>query len=313
MSGYEAVNPDWSLDPDEQTHLWQTGGVRKELRKQLKLVEQVGAIRAFDATVVETLRREMIKPDMVGEVLPREETSPEANLLSNQAAFEQYRRMVEADIRGKDPDGNDFKPEAIIFNAMLFAEWSSRYRRRQQTISGEYGKLADTIGLEALVFMQRACDAQVSEVPAWDKELLWMLDLIYKNPMNGLDVNSLEQPHGYGPSLRRLWVEANRAGTSDADAPLAVVAWGRHRPDAWREADERKKKGLIVPPELGQHLHQRVIWSRTGEVTKPWKASMGEQSWSIRINDFPDDYLYTLLINGTAAGDFNDWPETWSR
>ena len=313
MSGFEAVNPDWSLDPDEQPHLWQTGGVRKELRKQLKFLEQVVAIKKFDAVVVDTLRQGMIKPDMIGEAIPREKVFPDANLISNQTAFEQYRRMVETDIRGKDPDGSDFKPEAIIFNAMFFAEWSSRYRRRKHTISGDYGKLADTIGIEALVALQQARDAQVPGVPVWDKEMRWMLDLVFKNPMNGLDVSSLEQPHGYGPSLRRLWMEAKRAGVDDANAHLAIVVWGRHRPDAWREADERKKKGRIEDATLAACKCKKVNWSRTDNYATPWETCVDGVNWQVRINDFPDDYFYTLLVDGKNTGNFNDWPETWQR
>jgi uncharacterized protein YjaG (DUF416 family) len=313
ISGFEAVNPDWSLDPDELTHLWQTGPVRKELRKQLKLLEQVGSITKYDQAVVNALRSGMIRPDMAGEPLPREESSPDANLLSNQAAFEQYRRMIEADIRGKDPGGADFKPEAIIFNAMLFAEWSGRYRRRQSTICGEYGKMADKLGLEALMALQRGYDAQVPGIPDWDKELLWMLDLVYKNPMNGLDVNSLEQPHGYGPSMRRLWIEAKRAGSSDDNVYMAIVAWGRHRPEAWREADERKKKGRIEDATLAACKCRKLNWTRTENLATPWETCVDGVNWKVRINDFPDDYFYTLLIDGATAGNFNDWPETWLR
>jgi hypothetical protein len=313
MSAYEAVNPDWSLDPDEQPHLWQTNAVRKELRKQLKLLDQVDGLSEFTDQVVDTLRRSMLKPDMLGESLPREESSPEANLLSNQAVFEQYRRMIEMDIRRKRSDGSDFNPEELIFNVMLFAEWSGRYHRRLETLKGNYGKLADTKGIEALVAWNLEQDRQVSEVPAWDKEMRWMFELALQNPMSGLDVNSLEQPHAYGPSLRRLWAEARRAGASDDNAHLAIVTWGRHQPKAWCEMDEIKGKGLLVEPSLGQRLYQSVSWSRTGETGMPWQASPGGETWSIRINDFPDDYLYTLLIDGVSTGNFNDWPETWLR
>ncbi len=313
MSGFEAVNPDWSLDPDEQSGLWQAGAVRKELRKQMKLLEQVGSLTVFDAQVIEILRQDMLKPEMIGEVQLPEEASAEANLLSNQAAFEQYRRMIEMDLRGKDPSGADFNPEAIIFNVMLFAEWSGRYHRRLEMIKGSYGKLADTIGMEALVASLLDKDRRVIETPAWEKEMRWMFDLAIQNPMSGLGVSSLEEPHGYGPSLRRLWAEAKQAGFTDENAHLALVAWGRHKPDAWVEMDRLKKRGLVVDQALGQYLHRNVTWIRTGDPGLPWQATVGDEAWSIRINDFPDDYLYTLLINGEPSGNFNDWPEVWRR
>ena len=40
---------------------------------------------------------------------------------------------------------------------------------------------------------------------------------------------------------------------------------------------------------------------------------MDGQRWEVRINDFPEEYMYSLLIDGTVVGDFHDWPEAWDR
>jgi uncharacterized protein YjaG (DUF416 family) len=44
LSGFEAVAPDWEFDPEVQPRLWRQVRVRKELKKQLKLLEVIGAI-----------------------------------------------------------------------------------------------------------------------------------------------------------------------------------------------------------------------------------------------------------------------------
>lgn len=37
------------------------------------------------------------------------------------------------------------------------------------------------------------------------------------------------------------------------------------------------------------------------------------QEWLIRLNDFPRQPLYTLLIDGVEQVDFDAWPACWQR
>ncbi len=141
-----------------------------------------------------------------------------------------------------------------------------------------------------------------------------MIDLCYNNPASLYDVKSLEQPHGYGPSLRRLWAEAKRRGASDEDAWNHVVAWARHRPEAWKVEDQRKKKGLAyATPALGEPMARQLTWTATGDPDHPWTAEVDGKRWQVRLNDFPDDFMYGLVIAGETVGHFHDWPQTWRR
>ena len=60
-------------------------------------------------------------------------------------------------------------------------------------------------------------------------------------------------------------------------------------------------------------LRTKVKWSATGAADTPWVGSVGSEVWKVRCNDFPDEPLYTLLIDGKKIDDFDDWPRAWSR
>jgi hypothetical protein len=42
-------------------------------------------------------------------------------------------------------------------------------------------------------------------------------------------------------------------------------------------------------------------------------AKVNDQAWMVRMNNFPDEPLYTLIINGQEIIHFNDWPCEWIR
>lgn len=56
-----------------------------------------------------------------------------------------------------------------------------------------------------------------------------------------------------------------------------------------------------------------VIWRATGRAEFPYAADVNGQRWEIRVNDFPAEPLYTLLINSVAYADYDEWPTAWKR
>ena len=71
---------------------------------------------------------------------------------------------------------------------------------------------------------------------------------------------------------------------------------------------------LPVLPKLRDSLRRNLSWSATGDVIHPWKAKFGNQSFTIRLNDFPDEQMYTLLVNNREIGSFGSyWPANWKR
>ena len=42
-------------------------------------------------------------------------------------------------------------------------------------------------------------------------------------------------------------------------------------------------------------------------------ATVDGQAWVIRLGDFPDEPMYTLLVDGEPVLEFDDWPPAWGR
>ena len=65
------------------------------------------------------------------------------------------------------------------------------------------------------------------------------------------------------------------------------------------------------------HLRGRakrpVVWSKTRDAEYPLAAVVNGETWQIRVNDFPEEELYTLLVDGRDVGSFDDWPTAWER
>jgi hypothetical protein len=58
---------------------------------------------------------------------------------------------------------------------------------------------------------------------------------------------------------------------------------------------------------------RRVEWRRTGSAERPYEAEIDGRRWTVRVNDFPAEPLYTLFIDGVQAGDLDQWPAAWLR
>lgn len=60
-------------------------------------------------------------------------------------------------------------------------------------------------------------------------------------------------------------------------------------------------------------VSQPISWSKTDDPDYPYTAVINDRIWRLRINDFPEQALYTLLIDEQEVGDLEDWPRRWSR
>jgi hypothetical protein len=58
---------------------------------------------------------------------------------------------------------------------------------------------------------------------------------------------------------------------------------------------------------------QPLIWARTEFSEFPYELRSDGHVWQIRINDFPAEPMYTLLIDGKEIDNLDDWPTVWKK
>ena len=78
----------------------------------------------------------------------------------------------------------------------------------------------------------------------------------------------------------------------------------------------RCERGLPEPaaPTPDSVRDTPVDWLGTGDATRPYRAEVLGDEWEVAVNDWPDrPRVYTLIVNGRVAFDFDGWPDCWSR
>lgn len=74
-----------------------------------------------------------------------------------------------------------------------------------------------------------------------------------------------------------------------------------------------------MSPLESSGLHRQITWTHTGPSERTpdnflvYRATVDGASWQLRMNDFPAEDLYTLIVNGEDVTSFNNWPSIWIR
>lgn len=58
---------------------------------------------------------------------------------------------------------------------------------------------------------------------------------------------------------------------------------------------------------------QSIYWKKTQTPEYPYEASWDGKIIKVRLNDFPAEPLYTLIIDGNPVESFDEWPLAWIR
>ena len=57
-----------------------------------------------------------------------------------------------------------------------------------------------------------------------------------------------------------------------------------------------------------------VTFRETGDARYPFEATVDGVTWTVRINEFPEEpSLYSLMIDGNVVEELMSWPPAWTR
>lgn len=134
-------------------------------------------------------------------------------------------------------------------------------------------------------------------------------------------------PHRFHALAGRPLLETRTAsGGADLFAMDAVTGAFLPARDLWpRLRDgavdlETIEEGLFR--QIGREWRRRamdartaraVAWEASGDAEYPWRAVLDGHETRIRINDFPAEPLYSVIIAHQSVGELEDWPPTWRK
>jgi hypothetical protein len=61
-------------------------------------------------------------------------------------------------------------------------------------------------------------------------------------------------------------------------------------------------------PEYALRLRWKKRLFRHG-----YEVRVRGHTWVLKMNDFPDEPLYSFYVDGQRIGDFSDWPPSWEK
>lgn len=83
---------------------------------------------------------------------------------------------------------------------------------------------------------------------------------------------------------------------------------GRFRGDRLAAVLDVYRK-LLMPTQPLTEI--AVAWKHTGTAEFPFTAEVDGKRYTIRLNDFPAEPMYTLISDGIELDDLEDWPVAW--
>jgi hypothetical protein len=65
--------------------------------------------------------------------------------------------------------------------------------------------------------------------------------------------------------------------------------------------------------EERNYLKEPITWRNTLDAEIPYEAVHDGKNLTLKINDFPEEHLYSLFLDNNEIATFDDWPINWIR
>lgn len=117
------------------------------------------------------------------------------------------------------------------------------------------------------------------------------------------------------PTFERLLEEARRKGLNESGQMSAVIDWAL-RPDLYEYVPGRpvsSRRPRQQPERRPKILGQKISWNSVLDPREPLIGKVRAKRYKIRINDFPEEALFSLADEGGTLWDFDDWPTLWTK
>jgi hypothetical protein len=61
------------------------------------------------------------------------------------------------------------------------------------------------------------------------------------------------------------------------------------------------------------NLELNLKWDKLETPEYPFQLDYHGHKLQIKVNDFPDEQLYSLIVDSESICDFDNWPKNWKR
>jgi hypothetical protein len=112
-----------------------------------------------------------------------------------------------------------------------------------------------------------------------------------------------------------LIIDPSIINVEDEDACLLVQSGDNNVQEVYLDFDRLNSEEYIVVANISDSiatfLSKDILWEPTERVETLYQAKVDDCLLELSLNDFPEEYLYTLFVNSIPIYQLNDLPSGW--